>query len=53
MGVIVPFPKVDRPHPPPEREPLDALQGEIREALAEPVAADELAATPEHQPWAL
>ena len=35
MGVIVPFPKVDRPHPPPEREPLDALQGEMREALPE------------------
>ena len=51
-GVIVPFPKVYRPHPPPEREPLDALQGEIREALADAVAADELAATPEHEPWA-
>jgi hypothetical protein len=24
MGVIVPFPKVYRLHPPPEREPLDA-----------------------------
>jgi hypothetical protein len=52
MGVIVPFPKVYRPHPPPEHEPLDALQGEIREALADAVAADELAATPEHKRWA-
>jgi hypothetical protein len=64
MGVIVPFPKVYRPHPPPECEPLDALQGEIREALADAVAltdvlaealalADDIAETTrEHEPWA-
>ena len=61
MAVIVKFPRAYRPPPEPEREPLDALQGEIREALADAVAltdvlaealalADDLAELREREP---
>jgi hypothetical protein len=61
MGVIVRFPKVYKPHPPPEREPLAALSDEIRDALANAVVlsdvlaealaiADELAEMREREP---